>query len=182
MHSKTCPYCGTSYNGEANHCGDPPCRQKEYRKNLRLRLDTARAATRARVATYTARLNTKQYSALQWMADVLMAEESADREKGHTQVEAVLDLLDELSCKHHKISYLTNYAELLLRRAIEAETRAKEQAALDKKRIEELEQEILLYQQMERHIHGLAEQQLALQPDQEPSKTPDPLKAAANIR
>ncbi len=164
------------------HCGKPACRQKEYRKNQRTKLETARAETLARVARYMPRLNAKQRLALQQMADVLMGEESADREKGHTQVEAVLDLLDELSCKHHKISYLTSYAETLLRRAIEAETHAREQAALDKKRIEELEQEILLYQQIERHIHGLAEQQLALQPDQEPSKTPDPLKAAANIR
>lgn len=169
-------------NDPTVHCGAPACRQKEYRKNQRVKLETARAETQARVARYMPRLNAKQQIALQHMSDVLMGEEPSDRESGHTQVEAMLDLIADLQCKHHKISYLTSYAETLLRRAQRAEAQAKAQAALDEQRIEELEQEILLYQYIEQHIHGLAEQQLAIQPDQEPSEEPAPLKEAANLR
>jgi hypothetical protein len=179
---QNCPYCGTPINRNSwntttqKHCGAPACRQKEYRHNLRNKVETARAATQARVSTYQARLKPEQWTVLQQTCNVLMADDA------HKQVEDLLNLLDDQRCKHQKISTLTSYAELLLRRAQRAEEQAKKQAALDRQRIEELEQEILLYQHIERHIHGLGEQQLAIQPDQEPGHSPEPLKEAANIQ
>ncbi len=180
---QACPYCKTPINQDAHdsrvhyHCGADTCRQRASRAKRRKELQEARDAAKLRINQYAARLPAEQGQALRAMRALLM---DADKKHGHEIALAVVEIIEQQRCRHHKISTLVDHARLSLRRANQAEAYVAQMTAMYEARLKEMAQELQLYQQVENKVYDLAEQQLEQQLDQEPSGDPAELEEAGD--
>src|SRR5581483_2534985 len=121
---QVCPYCEKPINQDARdsrlhyHCGADTCRQRASRAKRRKALQEAREAAKLRIQQYAARLPAEQGQALRAMRAILM---DADKRHGHEIALAVIEVIEQQRCRHHKISTLVDHARLSLRRANQAE-------------------------------------------------------------
>jgi len=179
---KQCPHCQAPINLNLGHwekvryhCGSDRCRAAAYRHRKANRLQAAREAANARINDYAAGLPAEQAMAVRAMRDVLMSDEPPSYSHGHEQALAIIAVIDDRRCKHDRIQILIDNAEAEKRRAAKVQEHYQELEAAYKRRIDELEAEITVYQMLENAIHGIASEQLRKQPD--PLVQPQPWQA-----
>lgn len=165
---KKCPYCGTSINGHLSEwdrvrtsCGADKCRKAASRASIAERKRQARTDARQRILTYCqTQLDQAQRTAVMEMCDALM---EYSQDEGHEIAEQVLHVIEAKRCKHDRIALLEQNAVAWQRRAQAAERQLKE-------RIQELEEELEMFNNLSNTIHGIATKQLERQPDPEPQE------------
>ncbi len=170
---KQCPHCQDPINLNLGHwekvryhCGSDRCRAAAYRHRKANRLQAAREAAKGRINDYAAGLPAEQAVAVRAMRDVLMSDEPPSYSHGHEQALAIIAVIDDRRCKHDRIQILIDNAEAEKQRTAKAQEHFKELEAAYKRRIDELEAEITIYQTLENAIHGIASEQLRKQPEQ----------------
>jgi len=138
-----CPVCGTPINQNLSRwerpktsCGSDRCRKAISRENQRKRQEQEEAATRQRVRQYCEALQAENRDTIM----CIMAEH------GHELAAEIIDILDSVRCKHDKIRTLEENAVAARRRADKAEEYNRQLEVLYKQRIQELEEEIRIYQ------------------------------------
>jgi hypothetical protein len=89
-----------------------------------------------------------------------------DKEHGHIQAKKIVEAIESKRCKHDKVAVLEENAAAARRRADKTEEYNRQLEALYKQRIQELEEEVRMYQSLESAIHGIAQRQLEKQPDE----------------
>jgi hypothetical protein len=155
-----CPGCGAPINQNLNRwerartsCGSDRCRKAISRENQRKREAQEKAETRQRVRQYCETLTPENRAAiLRIMA-----------EHGHELAAEIIDILDSVRCKHDKIALIEEHAAAAHRRADKAAEHNEQLEQLYKRRIQELEAEVQVYQSLENAIHGIASRQLERQ-------------------
>lgn len=160
---KHCPYCGIAINEHLNEwdriktsCGSDKCRKAASRASLAERKRQARTDARQRVLSYCeAQLDQEQKGAVMEACDALM-EYSYD--EGHQIAEHIISVIEAKRCKHDRITELECNAAVWQRRAQASERQLKE-------RIQELEAELEMFNNLSNTIHGIAMKQLERQPD-----------------
>ncbi len=182
---KQCPHCDELINQHFSeygndkphtHCGATACRSAAYRQRKANRLDTDRQDADARINSYAAQLPDEQAAAVRAMRDVLMGNVQADRQHGHEQALAIIEVIEDQRCKHDRISVLLDNASAAKRRADEAQHYNRELQAIYQHRITELQSELSVYQLLEGAVHNIAQRQLAKQPDlpEQAAQEPEP--------
>jgi len=153
-----CPRCGKPINQNRSSwgriqtsCGEDGCRQYVYRINKAKRIDKERQDAVTALS-----------QAILHATDVLM---QMDREHGHLQAQQIVEAIEWKRCKHDKITILEENAVAARRRAEKAEEHNQHLEALYKQRIQELEEEVRIYQSLESTIHSIGLRQLEQQPE-----------------
>jgi hypothetical protein len=167
-----CPRCGKPINQNRRYssdrvqtsCGEDGCRQYVYRINKAKRIDKERQDALTAIRQYCAvHLTPTLTEAILHATDVLM---QMDRERGHLQARQIIEAIEWKRCKHDKIFLLEENAVAARRRADKAEEHNRHLEALYKQRIQELEEEVRIYQSLESVIHGIGLRQLEQQPEE----------------
>ena len=157
-----CPVCGTPINQNLRaweraktSCGSDRCRKAISRENQRKREAQEEAETRQRVRQYCETLQPENRDAILRIL----------AEHGYRLAAEIIDILDSVRCKHDKIALIEEHAALANRRADKAEEHNEQLEQLYRRRIQELEAELKLYQSLENAVHGIAARQLERQPE-----------------
>ena len=157
-----CPVCGTPINQNLRaweraktSCGSDRCRKAISRENQRKREAQEEAETRQRVRQYCETLQPENRDAILRIL----------AEHGYRLAAEIIDILDSVRCKHDKIALIEEHAALANRRADKAEDHHEQLEHLSRRRIQELEAELKLYQSLENAVHGIAARQLERQPE-----------------
>ncbi len=165
-----CPRCGKPINQNRSSwgriqtsCGEDGCRQYVYRINKAKRIDKERHDAVTAIRQYCVEhLSPALSQAILHATDVLM---QMDREHGHLQAQQIVEAIEWKRCKHDKITILEENAVAARRRAEKAEEHNQHLEALYKQRIQELEEEVRIYQSLESTIHSIGLRQLEQQPE-----------------